>query len=237
MKQIYLKTFLLALFTIFGMRASAYDAYVDGIYYNLNKTDKTASVTYHDSYSGDIAIPESIVMEGIMYNVTCIGEDAFRWRSSLTSIEIPNSVTSIGYDAFSGCSSLTRVDITDIAVWCNIDFEGFYSNPLRYAEHLYLNGEEVKDLIIPEGVTTISNYAFSGCSGLTSVEIPNSVTSIGDEAFSHCSSLTSVEIPNSVTKIGDRAFMDCSSLTSIEIPNSVTTIGEGAFSDCVFRDL
>ena len=81
-------------------------------------------------------------------------------------------------------------------------------------------------------VTEIDSYAFSGCSGLTSIEIPNSVTSIGDGAFSGCSGLTSIEIPNSVTSIGYRAFKNCSGLTSIEIPNSVTSIGNGAFSGC-----
>ena len=81
-------------------------------------------------------------------------------------------------------------------------------------------------------VTEIDSYAFSGCSGLTSIEIPNSVTSIGDGAFSGCSGLTSIEIPNSVTSIGYRAFKNCSGLTSIEIPNSVTAIGGYVFSGC-----
>ncbi len=78
-------------------------------------------------------------------------------------------------------------------------------------------------------VTSIGNYAFSRCTGLTSVTIPNSVTSIGSIAFSSCSSLTSVTIPNSVTSIGSNAFQGCRSLTSVTIPNSVTSIGFEAF--------
>ena len=81
-------------------------------------------------------------------------------------------------------------------------------------------------------VTSIGNYAFQNCSGLTSVTIPNSVTSIGDSAFYGCSSLTSVTIPNSVTTIGNNAFQSCSGLTSVTIPNSVTTIGNNAFQSC-----
>ena len=81
-------------------------------------------------------------------------------------------------------------------------------------------------------VTSIGNYAFRNCSGLTSVTIPNSVTSIGGSAFYGCSGLTSVTIGNSVTSIGNNAFYNCSSLTSVTIPNSVTSIGEGAFSGC-----
>ena len=81
-------------------------------------------------------------------------------------------------------------------------------------------------------MTSIGRYAFSGCSGLTSVEIPNNVTTIGDGAFQNCTGLTSVEIPNSVTSISKYAFDGCSGLTSVEIPNSVTSIGESAFSGC-----
>jgi len=81
-------------------------------------------------------------------------------------------------------------------------------------------------------VTGIGNYAFSGCTGLTSVTIPNSVTSIGKSAFSYCSGLTSVTIPNSVTGIGNYAFRGCTGLTSVTIPNSVTSIGNYAFYGC-----
>ena len=147
-------------------------------------------------------------------------------------ITIPNSVTSIGNSAFAYCFGLTSVHISDIAAWCAISFGDDDANPLSYAHNLYLNGELVTDLVIPNSVTSIGDYAFSGCSGLTSIEIPNSVTSIGDYAFFDCSSLTSVTIPNSVTSIGDEAFLSCSGLTSVTIPNSVTSIGDLAFYSC-----
>ena len=127
-------------------------------------------------------------------SVTSIGAEAFRNCTSLTSVTIPNSVTSIGEYAFYNCSGLTSVNITDIAAWCNIVFSSDNSNPLYYAEHLYVNDVEVNNLVIPEGVTSIGAYAFSGCSGLTSVTIPNSVTSIGYGAFYECRGLTSVTI-------------------------------------------
>ena len=81
-------------------------------------------------------------------------------------------------------------------------------------------------------VTSIGSYAFSVCSGLTSVTIPNSVTSIGERAFRNCTGLTSVTISNSVKSIGESAFYGCSALTSVTIPNSVTSIGSYAFSGC-----
>ncbi|MBQ8337237.1 MAG: leucine-rich repeat domain-containing protein [Bacteroidaceae bacterium] len=165
-------------------------------------------------------------------NVKEIGNSAFYGCSGLTSIEIPNSVTSIGENAFYGCSRLTEVHIADLAAWCNIDFENYSANPLYYAKNLCLNGEKVNGVIIPDGTSKIGNYAFYGCSGLTSITIPNSVTSIGYNAFYGCSGLTSVTIPNSITSIGSGAFYSCSGLTSIEIPNSVTSIGDEAFNGC-----
>ena len=180
----------------------------------------------YDGCSGltSITIPNS---------VTSIGKYAFRGCSGLTSITIPNSVTSIGEYAFRGCSGLNKVIVNDIASWCNISFTTYDSNPLEYADHLYSDEDtEIKDLIIPSGITGIGDYVFSGCSGLTSITIPNSVTSIGDYAFADCYGLTSITIPNSVTSIGDYTFLRCYGLTSITIPNSVTSIGSSTFSVC-----
>ena len=207
--------------------------------------------------------PAGLTEYTIPDSVTEIGNYAFFGCSSLTSVTIPDGVTTIGYAAFAYCGSLTSVTmgegvetvggyafancpnlnavhITDLAVWCNIDFinpltDGnvdFAANPLCNAGSLYLNGELVTDLVIPDGVTELRIISFVNCSNLTSVTIPDSVTIIGVYAFSWCESLTSVTIGDSVTEIGDYAFHYCENLTSVTIPDSVTTIGDDAFRCC-----
>ena len=165
--------------------------------------------------------------------ITVIGERAFNNCSSLTSVTIPNSVTNIEYNAFNGCEALTKTNYTgDVAGWCDIKFDSSSSNPMYSSHNFYINDQEIKDLVIPNTVDTIHNYAFYKCSSLTTVTIGNSVTSIGTSAFDYCSSLTSVTIGESVTNIGNYAFSDCESLTSVTIPNSVTSIGNWAFYGC-----
>ncbi|WP_206173260.1 leucine-rich repeat protein [Treponema ruminis] len=149
-------------------------------------------------------------------SVTSIGEYAFSGCSGLTSVEIPDSVTSIGSSAFFKCSGLKTVYYAGtIEQWLGIQFEGVDSNPCCNGADLYINGEKLTGLVVPDSVKSIGEYAFSGCSGLTSVEIPDSVKSIGEYAFSGCSGLTSVEIPGSVTSIGGRAFLYCKNLSTI----------------------
>jgi uncharacterized repeat protein (TIGR02543 family) len=163
-------------------------------------------------------------------SVTSISNSAFYGCSGLTSVIIPSSVTSIGYMAFGGCSGLTSFSVNESNTnYSSVDGVLFTKNQTMLVAY---PAGKTGNYAIPSSVTHIDNFAFSGCSGLTSVTIPSSVTFIGSYAFSGCSGLTSVTIPSSLTSISNCAFSDCSGLTSVTIPNSVTSIDGTAFYGC-----
>ncbi|MBR2871560.1 MAG: leucine-rich repeat protein [Clostridia bacterium] len=165
-------------------------------------------------------------------SVASIGRASLNNCSSLTSIVIPESITSIGIDAFSFCTSLSKVNyLGTIDQWAQISFANEVANPTYYAKNLYIKDELVKEVVLTSA-TKISACAFTNCNSLTSVVIPTNVKSIGDLAFSNCNSLTSVEILDGVTSIGEVAFSCCSSLKNLIIGNSVASIGGLAFFMC-----
>ena len=170
-------------------------------------------------------------------NVTDIGASAFYQCVGLTSITIPNSVTTIGDYAFGGIPNIVYNGTATGSPWgalnvnCFVDGYLIYSN--NYKTKLLRCSKSIKGAVtIPNSVTSIGDYAFSNCSGLTSVIIPNSVTSIGVAAFEGCNSLTSITIPNSVRTIPLAAFSNCSGLTFVTIGNQVTSIKQWAFINC-----
>ncbi len=164
-------------------------------------------------------------------SVTTIGYFAFVDCSSLTSLTIPSSVITIE-SAFSGCDNLKAIYISDLSAWCKINFNGSYyanPNPLYYAHNLYLNGELLTNLVIPNGITEIKDYAFRGGTCFETVSLPNSLTKIMDCAFTECSGLASIRIPDSVIEIADLAFGNCEKLETVVIGRNVSAIDYNAF--------
>ena len=144
-------------------------------------------------------------------------------------------VDGIYYDISETTATVTYGDNKysgDIVIPESITYNGSKYSVTSIGDWAFSFCSGLTSVTIPNSVTIIGRYAFDGCISLTSVTIPNSVTSIGDYVFIYCTGLTSITIPNSVTSVGDGAFSGCSGLTSITIPNSVTSIGELAFDEC-----
>ncbi len=175
------------------------------------------------TFYGCTGLSSVILHEGLKR----IENSAFELCAKLETISIPSSVTYI--DGFYGCEGLRSVHINDLSAWCKIDMVG--RNPLSYANHLYLNGNEITDLIIPNDISSIKNNAFSGCS-MKTVQLHDGVLNIDSNAFSNCSALSTISFSMNLTNIGKFAFFGCGNLTSVSIPNGVTSIGEYAFSGC-----
>ena len=174
---------------------------------------------YHCDAITDLELPEGL---------TTIGQCAFYYCSALTTVTIPASLREIGSSAFYSCSKITSVYITDLAAWCSINASRDTSNPIYYATGLYLNGEKITQLEVPDTVETIGSYAFAGYEALTSVTIPESVTTIGDDAFYYCTGLKTATLSEGLQTIGRYAFY-YAKLTEITIPAGVQTIGSNAF--------
>ena len=234
----------------------AYDAEINGIYYNFSGTDATVTnASTDDSYCGDVVIHESVIYNDVTYNVTSIGSSAFSGCTGLTSIVIPNSVTSIGYDAFSGCTGLTSFEIPNsvtsigrsVFSGCSslesisLPFVGDvphtssdkYQYPFGYifGTSSYTGGEGTSQFYYGRSTSSTTSDTYYIPSSLKTVKITGS-SYIPYGAFSSCSGLTNIEIPNSVTSIEGRAFSGCWRLTSIKLPNSIKSIGEAAFQNC-----
>lgn len=218
--------------------ASAYDALVDGIYYNLDNTNKTAEVTESAQgyYAGAKTIPSSITYQSENYTVTAIGRKAFYQSSTLTSITLPATITRIDEFAFNSCTSLTSITLPE-----GIDSIGNYAFAHSGITHIIISGDMFAYMpesysgkyTLPDTIRRICGAAFVSCTGMTGITLPEGLEYIGYSAFGTCSTLASVVIPNSVTYIGGYAFNECYSLSQVTLPENLTAIDMCTFYSCV----
>ena len=213
----------------------------------------TDGLTYALNASGDGYIVTGIGIADVtelnitpVYNglpVVEIGERAFYNCINLTSVEFPDSISVIGDSAFLGCDKLIHVYIGDIGAWCSIAFENETANPLYYAESLWTDGEQIDELVIPAGVTSIGKYAFSNYIKLKSVTFPDSFYNVGSNAFYGCTGLTAVYTGSAAAWCSIRfenrysnpsyyagvIYIDGKAVSELVIPEGVGIIGDYAF--------
>ena len=182
--------------------------------------DNLRSVTIPDSVKsiGKTAFREidNLTTVNLGKNVESIGEYAFIHCDNISSISIPENLKTVGTSAFYSCDGIKKVYITDIEKWCSISFEDG-STPLENGADLYLNGNLVTNLTIPNFITDIGQ-AFAGCTSIENITFHSQVKTISNNAFRGCKNIKNVVIPNSVESIGCGAFGGCDSIASLTIP-------------------
>ena len=229
MKKNYLVNALAAVvLSLVPVCANAYDAEINGIYYNFLNRSKIAKVVNknwtqgndypnNSTYSGAIEIPATVEYEGATYTVTAIEDYAF-YECKVTSVTLPETITSIGKYAFSHCNSISSLTLPTAVT--------------SIGKYAFSDCSSLTSMVIPEGVTSIADFTFNGCTNLTSVTLPEGIESIGTSAFSGCKALAEVNLPSTLTSIGESAFYECDALASVVVPEGVTTIEGFSFSGC-----
>lgn len=213
------KQLLLFVMMLLPMIASADAVEINGIFYYLDTNAKTARIAPNPSnYIGNIVIPSKETYLGEDYNITGIGDGAFRYCSDLTSIHIPEGITTIERQAFLGCTSLTSVSLP---------------NSLRsLGTEIFYGCTGLTSVNIPGSIQGgIPNYMFTNCSSLTSIKIAEGILYIGC-SFERCTSLTTIRFPNSVRAIADDAFNGCTNLKKITFGTDLQYLYYNCFANC-----
>lgn len=215
------KFLLLFIALLLSATAMAYDVEIDGIYYYLFSSDKTASVTSGaNKYKGEVIIPSSIIQGGVTYEVTSIYAYAFNGSSDLTSVVIPSSITELGDYAFNDCTSLTSITIPKGVVYISTStFDGCdnLQTIIYNAKSCYLKNalsgsffqpiaKQITSITFGNEVEVIPPSLCAGMSKLTSVVIPENVKVIGSKAFANCLGLTTISLPDNLTSISNNSF-------------------------------
>ena len=164
--------------------------------------------------------------------ITEIRDYALFGFCELERLRLPSGIRTIGDRAFFDCTGLRAVHIEDLAAFLRLRFYDATANPLFCAHRLVVGGEDVTHLVIPEEVTAIRDYAFSGGAGIMSITLPPTLTAIGIQAFLGCCGIRELTLPPALVKLGAWAFSGCTSLRALSLPETLTEIGARAFEGC-----
>lgn len=215
---------LMGFMLLWAASALAYDVKIDGVYYNLNANDKTASVTYYsynnnsNSYTGSVVIPERVTVDGVTYDVTSIQARAFDECAGMTDIAISGSITYIGDFAFNGCTALASVSLPNSVI--------------EIGSYAFCGCTGLTTFRIPTKVVELRSNIFDGCANLVSVDLHDGVRTIDQNSFRDCVKLATIAIPQGTTFIGYGAFRNCSSLTTVTLPRELYRMDSYAFDGC-----
>lgn len=212
--------------------------WTDGLCYRLQE-DKTASVNCRDYAIPKAHIANFIVVDGVEYPVTTIARNCFYECMHLKEVVLPSNIRSIEKYAFWDCDNIQKItfngcrdielgeDLPSIKKAYYDSMDTFLSiGNTANAPHVYINGEELTDLVVPEGTVRIKFMLATDCIGLRTVRLPDSVEVIDSHAFSGCKNLKSINLPEGLKAIGDFAFDKCKSLPPLTVPSGVTYIGQ-----------
>lgn len=173
--------------------------------------------------------------------IRIICDDAFKNRSALHKIKLPNSLTMIGNESFRGCSNLEEMDVPENTVkigesafrdCVNMKSLNIRNSCIKISERAFENCSSLATVVLPEGLTEIYGGVFNSCKSLKSIVLPPHLTILGESAFSDCIGLEDIEIPDSVTKIDDLVFNGCIKLSKVVLHDGLKKIGKAAFKNC-----
>lgn len=234
-----------------------YDLALNGIYYKLDAGEAmvVSKDSGHNSYAGDVVIPDHITVDGKSLAVTAVGDGAFMNCTGLTSVTIPSTVKTIGRQAFRNCSGLSRVVIPD--------------HVTVIGEQAFAHCVSLEQVTIPASLSAVDFDAFEGCEGMQAVDIsdvaawcavnfsnsnsnplffarhllldgkevtrlviPSNAAAVGRAAFINCTSLRELVVEEGVQSLERMSFCYCDNLTSVTLPSTLTTLARSAFYEC-----
>lgn len=214
------KIFALLIFLTASVLSYGYDFSDNNVYYTITSESTVEASGYYTSASyGPLTVPETVTYEGVQYTVTGIGNHAFKDKTKISDVILPETIIYIGEEAFARCSSMHTVNLPN-------SIESIGASAFAGCTNL------TSPIVIPPLVTRIEDGAFLGCYKIPTIDIHDGVTFIGHMSLEYCKTLKEIYVPNSVTEISGEAFFECESLTYIHLPESLTIIPVGLLQAC-----